>query len=450
MRFVCRQFDYYFISFAMAATSTLPTGVGPFIFSAVWAVLAALVAATLFCSPISKPYRLPPVPVILSEIKDRQARKLRYFQSPRETLNAGYKKFGERIWGIDTSQGLKLVLPTTYLDELKSHPALSFTESISHDAMKPYTGVGGLSDDIVQLFKSKFNPTVGAYIPYLQDFFGRNISEVFQCEDHWVETTVYDKMLQLVSVVSTRAFYTEAASQDEEWLDLAQAYIATVLDYLHALKQWPQSLRPVACFWIPQRAMLMEQWRRLISHLLATLQTRLSSGSPADPPSIFDHIVDLRRDITTEELIHAQIALVVAGMHTTAAGLTQLVYDMAAHPEQARELRDEVLGASYDQWTKNSLGGLKKLDSWMKESQRMTSADLSEYVVMFVCGYELTIQLLSNDKQQSLSSSSQACLSPEAPSSRLLQRRFTSMTLYSAMRRRSTLCGTTTCVRANR
>lgn len=119
--------------------------------------------------------------------------------------------------------------------------------------------------------------------------------------------------------------------------------------------------------------------------------------------------MDLKPDISTEELIRAQIALVVAGMHTTATGLTQLVYDMAAHSEQARELGDEVLGAFDSQWTKSSLGELKKLDSWMKESQRMTSADLSEYLVMFVRGHELTIQLPSNNKQRSLSSSGQAC-----------------------------------------
>lgn len=50
--------------------------------------------------------------------------------------------------------------------------------------MNPYTAVGGLSDDIVQLFKNKFNSAVGAYIPYLQDFFSRKISETFPCEDH--------------------------------------------------------------------------------------------------------------------------------------------------------------------------------------------------------------------------------------------------------------------------
>jgi cytochrome P450 len=123
--------------------------------------------------------------------------------------------------------------------------------------------------------------------------------------------------------------------------------------------------------------MIMEQWRWLNSHLSATLQARLSSGIRADPPSIFDHIVDLKPDITTEELIHVQTSLVVAGMHITAAGLTQGVYDMTAHPEKARELRGEVLGAFDNQWTKSSLGELKKLDSWMKESQRMASADLS-------------------------------------------------------------------------
>lgn len=190
---------------------------------------------------------------------------------------------------------------------------------------------------------------------------------------------------------------------------MARSGTCLVLDYLHALKQWPQSLRPLACLLIPQRSMPIEQWRRLNSHLSATLQARLLSGSRAHPPSIFDHIVGLKPDITTEELIHAQISLVVVGIHATAAGLTQLVYDLAAHSEQGRELRDEGLDVFKIQWTKSSLGELKKLDSRMKESQRMSSADLSECIVR---RYGLTIQLPSSEKQRSFQAAVRHVYSP--------------------------------------
>ncbi|VUC23403.1 unnamed protein product [Clonostachys rosea] len=344
----------------------------------IWSGLLLLPLAAVLLRNAFFSKRLP-VPVIYSEVKDTQARKSKYLQFPRETLGHGYKTFGSAIWGLDTSQGIKLVIPTTYLDELKSHPSLSFTESISNDAMKEYTGVGGLPDNIVQIFKAKFNPTVAAYLPYLQETVEKELADIFPYEQDWTETSVYHKVTRLVGRVSTRAFYGEAASRDEAWLELAQAYIETVLEYLQALKPWPEALRPVARFFLPQRAKLLKQWNQAHRHLSATLVARAASNSRNDPPSVIDHIIDSNPHVKVDELIHTQMALVVAGIHTTSAALTQLLFDMAAHPEQSRELRDEVDGVFDGHWTKQSLDQLKKLDSWMKESQRMNSADLTTF-----------------------------------------------------------------------
>ncbi|CAH0023574.1 unnamed protein product [Clonostachys rhizophaga] len=311
----------------------------------IWTVILLLLAVFIFQNVLFS--KTPSVPVIFSEIKDVRARKLRYLNSPRETLNAGYKKFGDVIWGLDTSQGIKLVLATTYLDELKSHPALSFTASITHDGMKSYTGIGGLPDDVVQIFKAKFNPSIAEFIPYLYHTFERDITSVFPLNREWTETDVYNRVSKLVCVVSTKAFYSDAASRDDEWLSLAPEYIATVLDYLLALKQWPGALRPISRFLIPQRAVIVKQWEKAHAHLSAALRAK-KAGVRNDPPSLFDHIVDTKPNVAVDELIHTQMALVVAGIHTTAAGLTQLLFDMAAHPEETKMLREEATAVYHD------------------------------------------------------------------------------------------------------
>lgn len=321
------------------------------------------------------------VPVFLEDkFKNQQQRAAQYFLHPRRLVTDGYKKFGDQIWGIETSQGVKLVLPITLLDELKSHPALSFTESISHDAMTHYTGVGGLEDHVVQVFKAKFNPTLAAYTPIFYNIIQREVKLAFPDIKEWTETSIYDKMIRIVSIVSSRAFYTAQSSDDEEWLTLSQAYVETVLEYLQELKQWPSLTRPFVRFFLPQRTRLVQQWNQARAHLSESIRASSSSRQTTDPPSLFHHLTEAD-NIQVDGMIHTQMALVVAGIHTTAAALTQLIYDLAVHPESLPELREEisqVYSSVGGDFTKQSLSSLPKLDSWMKESQRLSSADLSE------------------------------------------------------------------------
>jgi hypothetical protein len=49
------------------------------------------------------------------------------------------------------------------------------------------------------------------------------------------------------------------------------------------------------------------------------------------------------------------------------------LYDLATHPEFQDPIRDEIENAleEYGGWTKQALSNMKKLDSSLKESQRL-------------------------------------------------------------------------------
>lgn len=49
------------------------------------------------------------------------------------------------------------------------------------------------------------------------------------------------------------------------------------------------------------------------------------------------------------------------------------LYEVAAHPETQGEIRDEVEQVLQEQggWTRQSLGKMRKLDSILRESQRL-------------------------------------------------------------------------------
>lgn len=86
-------------------------------------------------------------------------------------------------------------------------------------------------------------------------------------------------------------------------------------------------------------------------------------------------------------LLQGQMTLAAAAIHTTSASLTQVLYDIATRPKYTPELRQEVAEALEKcggTFTKEALSGMEKLDSWMKESQRLSSPDLSWLIYDFI------------------------------------------------------------------
>ncbi|TFY55831.1 hypothetical protein EVJ58_g8000 [Rhodofomes roseus] len=67
------------------------------------------------------------------------------------------------------------------------------------------------------------------------------------------------------------------------------------------------------------------------------------------------------------------LVLNFAAMHTTSTVLTHTLYYLAAHPEHAAILRDEVEGVVQDEgWSKAALGNMRLVDSFLKEVGRVT------------------------------------------------------------------------------
>lgn len=68
----------------------------------------------------------------------------------------------------------------------------------------------------------------------------------------------------------------------------------------------------------------------------------------------------------------AQLTLSAAAIHTTSDLLTQMILDLAQHPEMFAPLRQEIITVLGTQgWKKTSLYGLKLLDSCIRETQRL-------------------------------------------------------------------------------
>jgi len=63
--------------------------------------------------------------------------------------------------------------------------------------------------------------------------------------------------------------------------------------------------------------------------------------------------------------------------------LTQALYDLAAHPEYVKEMREEAEAMIHaNGWTKHAMQGMRKIDSFLKESQRLNGLGSSKSQVI--------------------------------------------------------------------
>ncbi|EWG50710.1 hypothetical protein FVEG_09850 [Fusarium verticillioides 7600] len=203
---------------------------------------------------------------------------------------------------------------------------------------------------------------------------------------YWTPFKVHDKVLRLIATNNARVFQGTTASLDEEWLAASTGYVLACFDCIRALKQWHPYLRPLVYRFIPERAAIKDQWAKGRKRVMASMRERQEKGGNLeDPPTMLDHLSNGRnehiRDDVELQLLH-QMTLIAVGTVTTFSSTTQAIYDLVAHPEYIPILREEVESVPRDEngnFTKESTVAMDKLDSFLKESQRFNSPDLTTF-----------------------------------------------------------------------
>lgn len=160
----------------------------------------------------------------------------------------------------------------------------------------------------------------------------------------------------------------------------------TTFDCIRSLKQWPPFLRSIVYRFIPERAAITDQWlkgRKRVSQSL--LERQRKGGNLEDPPSMLDLLSSGKNEHFAgdiEKQLLYQMTLVAVGTVTTFSSIIQAIYDLVAYPEYIPALREELLSVPRDDdgtFNKDSISAMKKLDSFIKESQRLSAPDLSKF-----------------------------------------------------------------------
>ncbi|KAL3450549.1 cytochrome P450 [Aspergillus insuetus] len=296
-----------------------------------------------------------------------------------------YKQsLGFRVSTTEDS-GEKLVVSPKFLPELIKLPpsVLSFEEAHKESFEQKYTNSPPpkFFDLTPHIIKADLGPALSRLNPSMTAKADAAVlEEIGQCAAGWTPVKIYPKMLRIIAIVSGSVFIGPELCHDERYLDAAVNYTAELGQAVIDVKSVNFWLKRFLARRLGSVAALRRREEDFLNFITPIVQQRIEAHAKGGelPPDMLTWLVNkaARDGINgTREISLIQLGLFFVASHTTGITLTNIFYDLAAHPESIAELRAEIRAVQSEcengVLTHAALQRLKRLDSFMKESLRM-------------------------------------------------------------------------------
>lgn len=278
-----------------------------------------------------------------------------------------------------------LVLPPKYVEELRNMPdeTLSPTDANIKNMVGQYT-LGNISvirdsDLHRRALQQKLTPSLGNLIPPVKDELSFALkTEIKDCKD-WTPTHITPLIVNIVARVSARIFVGPDLCRNPEWLYISIHFTRNIGITRNLLRMLPTLVRPVVARLLPSYWRIysnLAAGRRLLGPIIQERrQAAANDVSWQKPNDFLQWLIDGARpdEGSVADLVHRQLLVSLGSIHTTSMMCSHFFFDLCAHPEYLEPLRKEIITVLREDggFKKSTLNKLRKLDSFLRESQRM-------------------------------------------------------------------------------
>ncbi|KAH8651049.1 cytochrome P450 [Xylariales sp. PMI_506] len=311
--------------------------------------------------------------------------KIRFLLNAKVLVGEWFAKNPNGIARVSTEIAPVTILPSTLAKEIRNDPRLGGLEWLYkafHGYLRGFEGFRGTPfyiNMLERVLKQDLTRSVGKVIGPLNEEAELAFRDHFGTSQEWHSIPVKDTVLEVVSRVTSRVFLGEGLCRNEEWLAVSRDYTVTVFLATLQLRIVPESLRPIAQWIIPQCGRARSQVRKAHQIMEQAVRERRQQKAElrekGEDDDIFDDSIEwFEREAQGNpyEPEIPQIMLSMASTHTSTDLLSQVITDIAQHPDIIEPLREEITMALINgKIEKESLSQMNLLDSVIKESQRM-------------------------------------------------------------------------------
>ncbi|KAI0972981.1 cytochrome P450 [Xylaria arbuscula] len=300
-------------------------------------------------------------------------------------INEGYRKNKNGMFLVQTLNVERVVLSPKYIEEINSKVpdgTLDMVEGLRERLLSAQTNLDVVfrSPLHIDVCKDQLTRNLHHLIAPLNDEANHTLSRLIPNK---VELRAYDTMVGIITKNASRMFGGTTISRNEEWLKSAADYSMDVVSVAVKLRPYPAFVRPLLYPFLEGSKILdhhLDVAKKTFSHIFAErLALKDSDEKPID---MLQWLADSARgsDRNPDVLAHNMLFMALASVHTSSATLIHVLFDLCANPEFMEQLRQDVQQAVDESgWTLAGIAKMKKVDSFMKESQRMNQAVLMTF-----------------------------------------------------------------------
>ncbi|KAJ7506206.1 cytochrome P450 [Mycena galericulata] len=217
------------------------------------------------------------------------------------------------------------------------------------------------------------------HAPVIRGGLTRNLGRCFpQVRDEIVHA--FDEVLALENkdcCPHQQSAFRRPSIVNQEYLDLAVNYTVTVFVRGLIIGLLPALLKPILGPLISTRKSSLRHALKFLGPIIderLKKETEYGRDWPGRPNDLVSWLLDVAEgeERTTPALALRVLATNMAAIHTTSMALTSVLFNLTTYPEHILPMREEAERIVAEQgWSKASLANMHKIDSFIRESQRL-------------------------------------------------------------------------------
>ena len=315
-----------------------------------------------------------------------------FFRNGPALIREGYRKYKDTFFKVSGND--LLIVPNKYLAELASMPPekLSLNTAIVDAFQRLHSITAVITDHSLQsrMLMTRLTPKLGHHVPLVQDQFRKYLPvELPATAAGWTPVNALHLARRMVHRGVATQFVAELA-EDEAYLATAVAYSEHGFRHNFLLRVFPDLVKPLVArvmptSWGVDRA--LRDAKRMVIPIIRERRRREREGEEEGyerPDDFLQHLMDGGVEIEDDEETTVQRLMVtyLGSGPSTIIAVAQVLFDLCAHPEYVEVLRAEAVEVLRREggYTKSALAGMRKMDSFMRESQRLSPPTLREFM----------------------------------------------------------------------
>ncbi|KAI9786674.1 MAG: hypothetical protein M1839_006225 [Geoglossum umbratile] len=229
----------------------------------------------------------------------------------------------------------------------------------------------------VGVIKMNLTQRLSKVLPDIVEELGKTFSSSSAIGQEWTQISTHHLMLECITTSTNRVLVGQALAHDREYLESLSKLSGSVSRAGLVIDLAPRFLKPIlALYLVPKHGPLgvfLAKLGPLFEERRRTME-KLDGDWPDKPNDAIQWVLESAPPGSSlYELCVRILYIAVSAIHTSTVSITNALYDLATHPEFQPPMRDEIESVleSHGGWTKQALAKMKKVDSSLRESQRL-------------------------------------------------------------------------------